>query len=138
MFILGQKWIRTGGARYESAVYYGKFGGRKIAVMRMKNPGGSGAPPGEKLSDRRAGAVYDADAERTRVSASAGGILNIDILSFQRLAYRIFEETGGSLYPVLEETGKKPRGEARCAGKRKKELTILGSTFKKEPVRFRR
>ena len=36
----------------------------------------------------------------------AGGILNIDILSFQRLAYRIFEETGGSLYPVLEETGK--------------------------------
>lgn len=40
--------------------------------MRMKNPGGSGAPPGEKLSDRRAGAVYDADAERTRVSASGG------------------------------------------------------------------
>ena len=36
----------------------------------------------------------------------AGGILNVDILSFQRLAYRIFEETGGSLYPVLEETGK--------------------------------
>lgn len=28
--------------------------------------------PGEKLSDRRAGAVYDADAERTRVSASGG------------------------------------------------------------------
>lgn len=36
----------------------------------------------------------------------AGGILNVDILSFQRLAYCIFEETGGSLYPVLEETGK--------------------------------
>ena len=32
MFILGQKWIRTVGARYESAVYYGKFGGRKIAI----------------------------------------------------------------------------------------------------------
>lgn len=58
----------------------------------------------------------------------AGGILNIDILSFQRLAYRIFEETGGSLYPVLEET-EKACGEARCAGK-EKELTILGSTLR--------
>ena len=68
----------------------------------------------------------------------AGGILNIDILSFQRLAYRIFfEETGGSLYPVLEETGKSLVVK-RVAQEKKKELTILGSTLKKEPVRFRR
>ena len=60
----------------------------------------------------------------------AGGILNIDILSFQRLAYRIFEETGGSLYPVLEETGKSLVVK-RVAQEKKKELTILGSTLKR-------
>ena len=49
----------------------------------------------------------------------AGGILNVDILSFQRLAYRIFEETGGSLYPVLEETGKSLVVKTRCTGEEK-------------------
>lgn len=34
------------------------------------------------------------------------GIMNIDILSFQRLAYRIFEQTGGGNTPVLDDTGK--------------------------------
>ena len=60
----------------------------------------------------------------------SGGILNIDILSFQRLAYRIFEETGGSLYPLLEETGKSLVVK-RVAQEKKKELTILGSTLKR-------
>ena len=35
------------------------------------------------------------------------GILNIDVLSFQRLAYRIFEETGGAMEVLLDDTGKK-------------------------------
>lgn len=34
------------------------------------------------------------------------GILNIDVLSFQRLAYRIFEETGGAMEVLLDDTGK--------------------------------
>ena len=34
------------------------------------------------------------------------GILNIDILSFERLAYRVFEEVGGDTRKILEETGK--------------------------------
>ena len=34
------------------------------------------------------------------------GILNIDVLSFQRLAYRVFAEVGADRRTVLEETGK--------------------------------
>ena len=35
-----------------------------------------------------------------------GGIMNIDVLSFQRLAHRIFEEVGADQRSVLTETGK--------------------------------
>lgn len=35
-----------------------------------------------------------------------GGILSIDVLSFKRLAYRVFEETGTNAGEVLTETGK--------------------------------
>ena len=35
-----------------------------------------------------------------------GGILNIDVLSLNRLAYRIFEETGANTHELLEESGK--------------------------------
>lgn len=35
-----------------------------------------------------------------------GGLLNIDILSFKRLAYHIFSETGGFHNRVLDESGK--------------------------------
>ena len=35
-----------------------------------------------------------------------GGIMNIDVLSFGRLAYRIFEETGGQQKQVLDDEGK--------------------------------
>ena len=35
-----------------------------------------------------------------------GGILTIDVLSFKRLAYRVFEETGTRTGEVLTETGK--------------------------------
>lgn len=34
------------------------------------------------------------------------GILNIDVLSFQRLAFRIFEEIGTEQLPILDEIGK--------------------------------
>ena len=38
--------------------------------------------------------------------SSCGGILNIDVLSFTRLAYRVFEQTGVERRAVLSETGK--------------------------------
>ena len=41
----------------------------------------------------------------TRLS-ERGGILNIDVLSFTRLAYRVFEQTGFTRRSVLSETGK--------------------------------
>ncbi|MCQ2524795.1 MAG: exodeoxyribonuclease V subunit gamma [Lachnospiraceae bacterium] len=40
------------------------------------------------------------------VKKNNNGIMNIDVLCFSRLAYRIFEETGRAAYPVLDDTGK--------------------------------
>lgn len=61
----------------------------------------------------------------------ARGILNIDVLSFQRLAYRIFEETGGELRPVLSETGKTLVLQ-RIAQEQEKNLKVLGQNLKKQ------
>ena len=45
--------------------------------------------------------------QRTLVSMSErGGIWNIDVLSFTRLAYRVFEHTGVAQRQILSETGK--------------------------------
>lgn len=60
----------------------------------------------------------------------AGGILNIDILSFQRLAFRVFEETGASQKPVLTETGKNLLLR-RVAAQERSRLDILGSRLEK-------
>lgn len=56
----------------------------------------------------------------------AGGILNIDILSFQRLAFRVFEETGTPQKTVLTETGKNLLLR-RVASEKAGELRILDS-----------
>lgn len=52
------------------------------------------------------------------------GILNIDILSFMRLAYRVFEEQGGMKRTILEDTGKSMLVR-RVITEKKEELQIF-------------
>ncbi len=58
------------------------------------------------------------------------GILNVDVLSFNRLAYRIFEETGGNDRIVLDDVGKS-FVIRKIAGDYEQQLKILGSNLKK-------
>ena len=58
------------------------------------------------------------------------GIMNIDVLSFERLAHRVFEEVGGEHRRILEDTGKNLILR-RLAEEKKEELTILGGNMKK-------
>ncbi len=53
------------------------------------------------------------------------GIMNIDVLSFRRLAHRIFEEVGADRRTVLTETGKNLMIR-RVAIEHKDELQVLG------------
>jgi len=55
-------------------------------------------------------------------------IMNIDVLSFARLAYRVFEEVGKDCPPLLEETGKSFVLQKVAQGQ-KKELGVLGSNM---------
>lgn len=55
----------------------------------------------------------------------AGGILNIDVLSFGRLGHRILEEVGGKDIPVLDDTGKSLVLQKVAAGL-KDRLPVLG------------
>lgn len=58
------------------------------------------------------------------------GVMNVDILSFMRFAYRIFEEVGGNDYPILEDTGKS-MVIRRVVSDKRKELILFGSGVKK-------
>lgn len=58
------------------------------------------------------------------------GILNIEVLSFNRLAYRVFEETGEINRVVLSEVGKN-FVIRKVAGDKQDKLKILGGNLKK-------
>ena len=58
------------------------------------------------------------------------GILNIDVLSFQRLAYRIFEETGGAMEVLLDDTGKSMVLQ-KLVQQHRKNLPYLGNQMNK-------
>ena len=59
------------------------------------------------------------------------GIMNIDVLSFGRLAYRVFEETGGSSLPVLDDEGKNLILR-KIAGNYEDQLIVLKGNLKKQ------
>ncbi len=51
---------------------------------------------------------YTMQTEKDIIKLHPGrGIMNIDVLSFRRLAYRVMEETGVNQLPLLDDTGKK-------------------------------
>jgi ATP-dependent helicase/nuclease subunit B len=58
------------------------------------------------------------------------GIMNIDILSFQRLAYRVLAEVGGEKRPILEEIGKTLVIQ-KIVQEQEKKLEVLGASLKK-------
>ncbi|MDO4260591.1 MAG: helicase-exonuclease AddAB subunit AddB [Eubacteriales bacterium] len=58
------------------------------------------------------------------------GIMNIDVLSFERLAHRVFEEVGGEHRRIMEDTGKSLILR-RLAEEKKEELTLLGGNLRK-------
>lgn len=58
------------------------------------------------------------------------GVMNVDILSFLRFAYRIFDEVGGNDYPVLEDTGKS-MVLRKVVSEKRKDLILFGSNVKK-------
>lgn len=58
------------------------------------------------------------------------GIMNIDVLSFERLAYRILEETGGADKVVLDDEGKNFVLRKVAAGKADF-LRVLGANIRK-------
>lgn len=58
------------------------------------------------------------------------GIMNIDVLSFGRLAHRIFEEVGGNDRMILDDTGKS-LVLRKIAGDYEEELKVLRGNLKK-------
>ncbi len=64
-------------------------------------------------------------------ASEKGGIMNIDILSFSRLAHRIFEETGGNRKPVLDDTGKSLILR-KIAGNIREQVPVIGSNLNKQ------
>ncbi len=60
-----------------------------------------------------------------------GGIMNVDVLSFGRLAHRVFEEVGKDDRQVLDDEGKN-LVLRRIAGNYEDELTVLKGNLKKQ------
>ena len=74
---------------------------------------------------------FTMQTQKTLVEMSPGrGILNIDILSFERLAYRVLEEVGGDSRILLEETGKSMVLQ-KMVQQHGKELSYLGGQMRK-------
>ena len=58
------------------------------------------------------------------------GVMNIDIVSFPRLAYRVFEEIGGIKKTILEDTGKRMVIRKLLSNNREDFGVFAGSLYK--------
>lgn len=68
---------------------------------------------------------FTLQTQKELVSLHPGhSVMNIEVLSFDRLAYRVFDEMGTKVYDVLEDTGKN-LVLRRVAEEKMEELTIL-------------
>lgn len=73
---------------------------------------------------------FTMQTQRELVRRSAGGvIMNVDVVSFERLAYRIFDELG-ICNTIMEETGKS-LVLRRIAEKKSDELTVLKGNIRR-------
>ena len=69
---------------------------------------------------------FTMETQKALVDAHPGhSILNIDIVSFERLAFRVFEELSCAPQTILDDTGKSMLLRKACAGIEKK-LEIYG------------
>ena len=68
--------------------------------------------------------------EMVRISPG-GGIMNIDVQSFVRLAYRIFGETGAGSLPVLDDMGK-TMILRKVLADRQEQLQYFGANIRKK------
>lgn len=74
---------------------------------------------------------FTMQTQKTLVELSpVKGILNIDILSFERLAYRVTEETGGDNRKLLDDVGKS-MVLRKLSQAHRRELPYLGSQMNK-------
>jgi ATP-dependent helicase/nuclease subunit B len=74
---------------------------------------------------------FTMQTQKTLVELSpTKGILNIDVLSFERLAYRVTEETGGDNRKLLDDVGKS-MVLRKLSQRYRRELPYLGSQMNK-------
>ena len=59
------------------------------------------------------------------------GMLNIDVLSFNRLSYRIFQDAGSGKYELLDDTAKNLIIR-HIASERREDLKVFGSNLRKQ------
>jgi len=63
--------------------------------------------------------------------SSSRGMLNIDVLSFNRLSYRIFQEAGSGSFELLDDTAKNLIIR-HIASQRKDDLKLFGANLRKQ------
>lgn len=78
----------------------------KIRLYLPKSAGFGPKGAGAHLFCSRAGTVHDADAKELVARQERHSIMNVDVVSFNRLAFRIFDELGMGNLNILEETEK--------------------------------